>query len=280
MENKFFIILFFIISMILFGIVFNNKNAKQNKFRTLLYAFVFGLLIGAGGILGNNDLLTISHSSLYYMLAGWMLILGLLYVLLLNKILTWALKNSFGPDFALTLGTGLLGAALLLVSFHFAHYSLFAKVHLTTILIFLVPFLFYSTYLFLLNIPVKVLRKWQYPVDKHIDDPTDREMDSPLVVGFEFKKKAEDENMTTFRAKAPKEMTFGKLFYYFINDYNDRNPDEKIEFMNEKNNPYSWIFYHKPKWFSGIRYIDPEETNAFNFVKENSVIVCKRVIEK
>jgi hypothetical protein len=30
-----------------------------------LYAFVFGLLIGAGGILGNNDLLTISHSSLY-----------------------------------------------------------------------------------------------------------------------------------------------------------------------------------------------------------------------
>jgi hypothetical protein len=131
-----------------------------------------------------------------------------------------------------------------------------------------------------LNIPVKILRKWQYPVDKHIDDPSDREMESPLVVGFEFKKKPDDENMTTFRAKAPKEMTFGKLFYYFINDYNNRNPDEKIEYLDDKNKPVSWIFYIKPTWFSGIRYIDPQETNSFNFIKENSVIVCKRVTEK
>ena len=75
-------------------------------------------------------------------------------------------------------------------------------------------------------------------------------------------------------------MTFGKLFYYFINDYNDRNPDEKIEYLDEKNKPVDWIFYFKPKWFSSIHYIDPEETNSFNFVKENSVILCKRVTEK
>lgn len=280
MENKFFIILFFIVSMILFGVVFNNKTAKQFKFRTILYVFVFGLLIGLGGILGNKNLLTISHSTLYYILTGWMLFLGFFHVFFMKMILPWAFKKSFGTDLSLTLGLGLLGAGLLLIAFHFSHYSLFVKIHLTSIIVFLVPFLFYSTYLLFLNIPVKVLRKWHYPVDKHVDDPTDREMDSPLVVGFEFKKRADDETMTTFRAKAPKEMAFGKLFYYFINDYNDRNPDEKIEFLNEKNIPYNWIFYHKPKWFSGIRYIDPEETNAFNFIKENSVIVCKRVIEK
>ncbi len=245
-----------------------------------MYAIVFGLLIGLAGILGNKNFLTISHSTLYYILTGWMLFLGFLHVFFMKMILPWTLKKSFGTDLSLTFGLGLLGAGLLLIAFHLSHYSLFVKIHLTSIIVFLVPFLFYSTYLLFLNIPVKVLRKWHYPIDKHVDDPTDREMDSPLVVGFEFKKRAEDENMTTFRAKAPKEMAFGKLFYYFINDYNDRNPDEKIEFLNEKNIPYNWIFYHKPKWFSGIRYIDPEETNAFNFIKENSVIVCKRVIEK
>ncbi|NQU86525.1 MAG: hypothetical protein HQ541_12260, partial [Mariniphaga sp.] len=74
------------------------------------------------------------------------------------------------------------------------------------------------------------------------------------VIGFEFKRQAGNENMTTFRAKAPKEMVFGKLFYYFINDYNDRNPDEKIEYLDEKDRPLGWIFYFKPKWFRSIRY--------------------------
>jgi hypothetical protein len=262
------------------GLVFRNKNAEQFRFQTILYALVYGLLIGAGGVLGNKNFISVSNTTLYFLLVGWMLVPGLLHIIFLKRILPWTLKRNFWTEVSLTFGIAFLGAALILIIFHFFRYSTFAKVNLTTILVFLVPFMFFSTYLFYLNIPVKVLRKWQYPVDTHIDDPTDREMDSPLVVGFEFKKRAEDENMTTFRAKAPKEMVFGKLFYYFINDYNDRNPDEKIEYMNEKNKPVGWIFYHKPSWFSSIRYIDPEETNSFNFIKENSVIVCKRVIEK
>ena len=147
-------------------------------------------------------------------------------------------------------------------------------------MVFIVSFLVYATFLFYVNIPVKILRKWFYPVDRHVEDPLDREMESPHIIAFDFKKKAADENMTSFRAKAPKEMVFGKLFYYFINDYNDRNPDEKIEYLDENRKPYGWIFYFKPKWFSSIRYIDPEETNSFNFIKENSIIICKRVIEK
>lgn len=280
MENLFLVIIFIILSMVISGFVFQDHDAKQFKFRTILYSLVYGLLIGIAGIFGNEGFIAISSTTLYYLLIGWMLVLGLLHVIFLSKILPWTIKNKFWVELALTCGIGLLGSALILVAFHFSGRTFFAIINLTSILIFLVPFLFFSTYLFYLNIPVKVLRKWQYPIDKHIDDPTDREMDSPLVVGFEFKKKVSDENMTTFRAKAPKEMTFGKLFYYFINDYNDRNPDEKIEYLDNKNNPVNWIFYIKPKWFSGIRYIDPQETNSFNFIKENSVIVCKRVTEK
>jgi hypothetical protein len=280
MENLFLIIIFLILSLLVFGFVFKDQNANQFKFRTILYSLIYSVLIGIGGIFDNKGLIAISSTTLYYMLIGWMLVLGLLHVIFRTKILPWTIKNKFWTELALTLGIGFLGSALILVIFHFSGSSTFVKIYLTSILIFLVPFLFYSTYLLYLNIPVKILRKWQYPVDKHIDDPSDREMESPLVVGFEFKKKPDDENMTTFRAKAPKEMTFGKLFYYFINDYNNRNPDEKIEYLDDKNKPVSWIFYIKPTWFSGIRYIDPQETNSFNFIKENSVIVCKRVTEK
>ncbi len=280
MENLFLIILSFVLSMIMFGSVFRNNNANHFRFSTILYATIFSLLIGIGGFTGNKSLFAVSGVTVYYLLCAWMLTLGIAHSFLAKKFLSWTSEKNMWTGLHLTLGIGLLGSALLLVVFHFSKCKAFALINLTSVLLFLVPSLFYITFVYFLDIPVKILRKWHYPVDKHIDDPTDREMDAPLVVGFEFKKKPEDENMTTFRAKAPKEMIFGKLFYYFINDYNTRNPDEKIEYLDEKNKPVSWIFYHKPGWFSGIRYIDPQETNSFNFIKENSVIVCKRVTEK
>jgi len=230
--------------------------------------------------LGNNAVFRFSNTILYFIFISWFLILGFLHIVFLKKVLPWAFKKSFWPESALTIGIGCMGTALMLVALHFSNVFVFERIYIVPVLFFLVPFLFYLTYRLNLEIPVKVLRKWRYPVDEHVDDPTDREMDSPLVVGFEFKKRANDDELTSFRAKAPREMVFGKLFYYFINDYNDRNPDEKIEFIDKMEKPFNWIFYHKPGWFGNIRYIDPEDTNSFNFIKENSVIVCKRVIEK
>ena len=280
MENLFLIILLFTLSVIMLGFVFRNKNAQEFRFSTILYALVFGLFIGLGGLMGNKSLISVPNVTLYYLLIIWMLTLGIVHAILLKKILLWTSEKNMGAELLLTLSIGFLGACLVLIIFHYSGHKTFVMIDLSSILMFIVPYQFFITFFYYLEIPVKVLRKWQYPVDKHIDDPTDREMDAPLVVGFEFKKKPEDENMTTFRAKAPKEMIFGKLFYYFINDYNTRNPDEKIEYLDEKNKSVSWIFYIKPKLFSGIRYIDPQETNSFNFIKENSVIVCKRVTEK
>ncbi|MBW6534105.1 MAG: TssN family type VI secretion system protein [Mariniphaga sp.] len=280
MENQGFIIFFLVLAMVLLGLVLKSKNAKQFKFKVILYVLVYGILIGTGGFLGNKSVFSVSNSIIFYILFAWFLVLGIFHVVLFNKILPWSIDKKFWKELSLTFAIGFLGAATLLIVFHFFNYSAYAKTFLSSVLIFFVPYMFFSTFLFYLDIPVKVLRKWHYPVDSHIDDPTDREMDSPFVIGFEFKKKADDENMTSFRAKAPKEMIFGKLFYYFINDYNDRNPGEKIDYMEDNNKPVSWIFYHKPKWYSRFRYIDPKETNSFNFIRENSVIVCKRVIEK
>lgn len=279
MENIFLFSILILLSVILIGFVFKNRNAGQFKLRTIFYILVFSLFIGIGGIWGSKDIFKITNSILYFVLIVWMLALGIVHVSLLKKILPWITDKIIWTGLSLTLSIGFLGSAFLLLIFHFIKFSDLVKINLISVLFFAVPFLFYITLVYYMEIPVKILRKWQYPVDKHIDDPTDREMDSPLVVGFEFKKKASDENMTTFRAKAPKEMVFGKLFYYFINDYNDRNPDEKIEFIDENNKPFHWIFFHKPGWFGNIRYIDPGETNSFNFIRENSVIICKRVIE-
>ena len=278
MDNRFIIIIFLVVSLVIFSVAL-KKKLKGKILVSLLYIFVAGIIIGLGGFFANKHLLELTHQMIFYLLSGWVLIFGITHVFLLSKILRWSEERNFWAELFFTLVIGLVGGIFLLLAFQVSGYSTFVGIHLTSLLLFVIPNIFYGIVVFYVKIPVKVLRKWYYPVDRHIEEPRDREMESPLVVGFEFKKKSSDKNITTFRAKAPKEMTFGKLFYYFINDYNDRNPDEKIEYLDEKDKPVSWIFYFKPKLFGSIRYIDPEETNSFNLVKENSVILCKRVIE-
>lgn len=280
MGSRFLLIIFLIIALILLGFTLKNKAVKGSLFRSLLYVLVTGMVLGAGALLGNQNWITISYHLVYILLSVYMLLFGVLHVFVLNKLLPWANNESYGTEILFTLLNAVIGGVFLQLVFKLIKFDFFIGINLTPLFLFILPYIFYGVIKRYLNIPVKILRKWYYPIDKHIEDPSDREMEMPLVVGFEFKKKNDDKNMTAFRAKAPKEMAFGKLFYYFINDYNHRNPDEKIEFLNEKEKPLGWIFYFKPKMFSKIRYIDPEETNSFNLIIENTVIVCKRVIEK
>ncbi len=277
MSISFAIILLLVIALVLFIILLKNKKLKGNVIISLIYMVLTSVVIAAGGFLYINGFLNISFHFTFVILCFWILLAGIGNVSLMYKILPWAKEEEYWTKLLFTIINGLFGSVLLLIIFKYLNYSFYPIVHLTAVLLFIFPFLFYGTLLKYLRIPVKILRKWHYPVDQHIEDPQDREMESPLVVAFEFKKKSNDKVTTTFRAKAPKEMIFGKLFYYFINDYNDRNPEEKIEYLDEKNKPENWIFYLKPNWFGSIRYIDPEETNSFNFIRENSIIICKRI---
>lgn len=280
MGSRFLLIVFLILALILLGFLLKNKEVKSSLFGSLLYVLILGLMIGAGGLIGNQNWIPISYLLVYILLGTWLLLLGILHVLFLKNLLPWVNEESFNSEILFSMLNALIGGVFMQLTFQFIDFTFYIGINLTTLLLFILPYIFYGVIRRYLNIPVKILRKWYYPLDKHVEDPSDREMEMPLIVGFEFKKKNDDKNMTTFRAKAPKEMAFGKLFYYFINDYNHRNPDEKIEFLDEKEKPLAWIFYFKPKMFSKNRYIDPEETNSFNLIRENSVIVCKRVIEK
>jgi Type VI secretion system, TssN len=74
-------------------------------------------------------------------------------------------------------------------------------------------------------------------------------------------------------------MGFGQLFYYFINDYGERHPNNKIEFADNNAAPYGWIFYKKPRWYTiNTIYIDAEKTFYANRIRENDVIVCHRFL--
>jgi len=133
-------------------------------------------------------------------------------------------------------------------------------------------------YEFATSIPVPIYKKWLYPVGENIKDPTSKELKDPLVISFEFRKNEDISDVTNFRVKAPEAMEFGKLFYFFINDYNERHPEGKIQYLDDLGaEPQGWIFYFKPNWWSSLKHINFAKTILGNNIKEDNVIICQRV---
>jgi Type VI secretion system, TssN len=98
-----------------------------------------------------------------------------------------------------------------------------------------------------------------------------------IILNFVFQKKEDDHQITNFKVKAPKAIDYGRLFYYFINDYNDKHPNGKIKYLDDKEQPFGWYFYTKPKWFGSSKYIDPEVAIDANNIKDGETIICQRI---
>lgn len=274
------IILFLIIAAALLSLTFSKvKEAKPYKKATIIYLLITALCFGITGItglLGSIEDLT----SFFILIQVLFLIIGILHAIFMYKILPWTVKTKFLWEFIFSLAIAFFGAVLFLLVYNFIlQVHILEYVMLTAIVWFFVPFLCIQAFHRYQMIPARIFKKWYYPVGKEINDPLDSELVSLLVVSFVFHKKMNDPEITTFRAKAPSHMVFGRLFYYFVNDYNDRHREGPIEFLDQEDHPHGWVFYHKPNWLSVKRYIDPEQIITDNHIRENSIIICQRIKE-
>jgi hypothetical protein len=203
---------------------------------------------------------------------------GTLHVLLAPKLLPWHPGQVFSMQLIFILCILLFGYFFFNLSFTFLVESNVEMVWYLSLLWFLVPVLLNQTIFKLLEVPPKEFKKWEYPVGVNIQDPTDEEMENPVVISFEFKKNTASEQATTFRAKAPVNMALGRLFYFFINDYNSRHPEGTIRFVDENNKPYPWIFFKVKNNLLGLKTaLDPEDSIYQSNIKENDVLICSRM---
>jgi hypothetical protein len=245
---------------------------------TIIYILISVLVFATIGFAGFSLLFTRPT----FTLIGCQIIffiLGLLHINLMHKYLKWSGDDkSFWYELIFTIVVAAFGFMGFIIIFKWMNNEGY-EFHISfSVLFFIIAFFVYNTFLKAINIPMKVYNKWYYPVNEELDDPDESKLKNMLVISFEFQKKKTDKFFTNFRAKAPADMEFGKLFYYFINDYNERHPNGKIEFVNEHAAPYGWMFYKKPKWYNfNTKYIETENTFFTNYIRENDVIVCNRV---
>lgn len=244
---------------------------------SVIYILAASLFFAAIGFLGHPSVF-INPMSSFIILQLLFILFGILHVYYLPKLLAWADdEKAFPVTMLFTIIVAIFGYMFFVVVFKWVNRDGYHYVAGASTLFFIIPLLVYRTFLKAIAIPPKILKQWYYPVNEEIQEPNDDKLKNMLVISFEFQKKSDEPHFTNFRAKAPRDMEFSQLFYYFINDYNERHPNGKIEFTEATNEPYGWIFYKKPRWYTiNTVYIDTEKSFYANRVRENDVIVCRR----
>lgn len=270
----------FFISAIIMGLMKKLRAIfTKNKKTGLLYLLFIILTFALTGLLSSSLVLNDTPLNSFIGFQFIFLILGILHIYVMEKFFPDLSKDKTGffNEFLFTIVFLCIGLIVFMnVVNRFK--PAFSFIFLGSSLFFLIPFLFNKVYKFAYNIPVSVYNKWLYPLDNSIKEPTKNELTNPAVISFEFQKNNNDKDITNFRIKAPENMDFGKLFYFFINDYNERHPESKIEYLNpETMQPQEWIFFFKPNWLGNLKHINYNKTVSSNNIKENDVIVCQRV---
>ncbi|WP_340199091.1 TssN family type VI secretion system protein [Ascidiimonas sp. W6] len=271
-------IVFLILGAILMGFVSGLKRLfTKNKKRFFLYVLVILVVFGATALLSNDKVLNDVPLNNFISFQVIFLILGVLHVLALRKFFPDISENRtfFWTEFLYTIVVCGIG----LISFMFVndiYKPAYTYIFTVAAIYFVIPFLIVKLYEFAVSVPVPIYKKWFYPIHQKVKDPKAEEFENPHVIFFEFNKGESQDEFSRFSLKAPERMEFGRLFYIFINDYNERHPEGMISYLDAHNNPNGWIFHTKPNWFKGQRHIDFARTVIGNNIKEKDVIVCRR----
>lgn len=254
---------------------FGNQGKKPWLFSFLTSIIASGMAF-AGTYLSKNLFTT------FWMLSGVFTLLGLLVVLLVHKKYFKVRRDNRNKQMFAEVLFGFAIIFLCIAIFSSLQYFIKDKNFmffptLLSSLFFFVPMLLLFTFDAAYDIPAPLYNTWQYPINNPIELPDERENEKLYVIGFEIPKKLIDEKRTYFRAKAPEDMILGDLFYHFINDYNDQFSETPIEYMNKTIVP-AWVFRTKPKWYNFSKILDPKLSVDKNGIRENTVIICERII--
>lgn len=256
--------------------ILNKKNKLLNNKKLIVIMLLTGIVLGLPGLLGFLDLQFMPWG--YLGCSFYYLVVGTIFVWQAGVHYEEMLLQKRGFFFVCCLITCLLGIFLFKLGFDWLNnlgYGIWAS---SSVLVFLLPIIFWWTYIAFLNIPMEIYKVWQYPLVPEDISMEHLDFNKLLVLEVNIYKYTTDDEPLKVKAKAPRNMNFGLWFQKFIDDYNLKFPDSKIEYLNNQER-YKWIFYVKPSFFKERQFIDPDLDIEQNQITERFPIFAKRVSE-
>ncbi|WP_129715022.1 TssN family type VI secretion system protein [Pedobacter sp. SYP-B3415] len=268
--------LIFVVSAAIMAII-NKKNKFLNNKRLIVYVLLTAIVLALPGFLGmlGFDFMPWGYiiSQIYY------LGMGCLTVFLFTKHYpTELIERKFFIFFALLIAA-LLGIYLYQLAFNWLSELKMGLWGATAISVYFLPLVFWWTYVAFISIPTEIYKIWQYPPTPLRIDMEHLDFDRLLVLELELYKNTNDAEPLKVKVKAPENMNFGIWFHKFIDDYNLKFPKSPIEFRNDENQSYKWMFFVKTSFFRKNLFLDPDLDITRNGINEKMTIYAKRVSE-
>ncbi len=281
-DPRLLIILLFIVALcIAVTMIFSKKTPEFKKYKTNVYIYLFltVLVYSVIAFLGYNRLFVgkTLNEFIFYQICT--LVLGTLhcyfYRAFFNK---FKLEDDITKEIFFALLTSIYGSVPFLLIYTFLNGMYYTPLMMGNFIVFFIPTLVNITFNYSQKIPPKIYTTWQFPENyKELAGVSDEEMRDLVVFTLMIKKEENDKDYTLYRAKGPTRIDFGRLFYNFVEDYNERFVEAPIEIQN-KDGFYNWVFFKQAQWYESAKYIDPKFTLYMNGIEENSVIVCMRTL--
>jgi hypothetical protein len=260
-----------------------NSGGKKISVRVfILYSLATAMLFALAGI---TAIINIENPVPYFIGTQFMFLgLGITHVVVLSRVNTHEEEEDyFWHEFFFTIYVALLGGFIYFILFSALaqRWEFTMPFLLGSLIVFLVPFLFYKTFNYLVAIPEEEYEKWYYPINNNFDDIDEDEFDEKKTIAIKchvIGQKIGDDRTIVTQALAPLRWEFGDYFAFLINLRNDSKPGEIIEFTDNFGQPNGWMFFVEgEKWYQSDRMIDPKLSIIDNELTGKEIIICKRV---
>ena len=273
---------FITVATFLAGIfLFLNNGGKKISLKVfILYTLATVVLFA---LMGLTAFITISAPLVYFVGTQLgMLALGITHTAVFAYILADDENASFWNELVFTLFVMLLGGFIYLaLRSRLGEQTGYNILLLTSLISFLIPFLFYKAFNYSVAIAPREYEKWYFPVDKDFDEELDEDDfdDKKTIIAVVdiIGRTSKDENLVHGTIRAPLRYEFGDWIATYIWGRNERMPGEKVEYLDQYGQPQGWNFYIKPKWYQSPRYLNHKLTIGENKITEKDVIICERV---
>jgi hypothetical protein len=145
----------------------------------------------------------------------------------------------------------------------------------------LIPFLLNACFEQALQIGEKEYKYWEYP-ENFIEQQPTWNRERVVFSNLNFRRKQNENFVTTIKVKLPKEANFGELIYLFMKDYNEnRSPENPIDGLSRKQGTLGWFFKTDNKGITKVwkrkRLIDTDMTVEENGIEEDGHIYFERI---
>jgi hypothetical protein len=222
--------------------------------------YAIGMVVLNGLLYWVELVLEIDPFKIFVSLQILNLIVGTIHVVVMYKKLKWVRPNAFWMEFFYTLAIGISGFIGYASIGKFLKADYYSMLFSSSLIVFIIPFLVYQTFLAYIGIPYLKYKLWYYPVGFDIPDPMQYDLSEHMkVIAFEFEP-TEGATMMNIKLKAPERMELGHYFMSFIEQYNLRNPETPFAYIDEFGEPNGWIFKLKQSWYKSEVVFDPEMT--------------------